>query len=541
MANRYFVGGSGNWSDTAHWSTSSGGATGASVPGTSDVAITDVLSNALAYTITLDVSPSCAGYTIGAPLAGNLTIVGGASKTINLTIGSSGITVTGTPNIGGNSAVNRLFVVSNTIGTARTITSTGATVAWTNTDFRDITSSPAIDLSAQTDIGGGTLSGCSGITFPAGINCFWKATNTGSKNWSSVTASVPDYWFTTSGGSTPARVPLMQDTAVFDANSFSNTGSTVVQDMPRIPGVTWVGVGAGAVTNVPTWTTSTVASVFGGITLHTATTGMVLTASAQNYTFEGRGSYAVTMAGNNFAKALRLTAPGGTLTSSDAFQQSDANGLTITNGDLNSGGFNFTSPKIISAAPSTINITNSLVILTGSGNAWYPQPTTTVIATGSTIKLTYSGATTTQFVEVGSGRVYNNLWISPGAGTAQFNILSGNTISQLKDDGSAAHSVKFTKSTTTTVADWQIGTPASRGANVNVITLDTVDGAGTMTIAVPANSGIIADYLNVQRMVVTGANAKFWAGGYSVNNNGAGSGVLFNAPPQVLLEGIRGY
>lgn len=36
MANRYWIGGSGNWSDPSHWSTSSGGAWGASVPTLAD-------------------------------------------------------------------------------------------------------------------------------------------------------------------------------------------------------------------------------------------------------------------------------------------------------------------------------------------------------------------------------------------------------------------------------------------------------------------------------------------------------------------------
>ena len=42
MASRYWIGGSGNWTDTAHWSESSGGAGGASVPTSSD----DVFINA---------------------------------------------------------------------------------------------------------------------------------------------------------------------------------------------------------------------------------------------------------------------------------------------------------------------------------------------------------------------------------------------------------------------------------------------------------------------------------------------------------------
>lgn len=36
MANRYWIGGTGNWSDTSHWSASSGGAGGASKPTAAD-------------------------------------------------------------------------------------------------------------------------------------------------------------------------------------------------------------------------------------------------------------------------------------------------------------------------------------------------------------------------------------------------------------------------------------------------------------------------------------------------------------------------
>lgn len=60
MANRFWVGGTGNWnnSNTASWSTSTGGAGGASIPGTGDVAIFDGASGG--GTVTVD-SPNGAG------------------------------------------------------------------------------------------------------------------------------------------------------------------------------------------------------------------------------------------------------------------------------------------------------------------------------------------------------------------------------------------------------------------------------------------------------------------------------------------------
>lgn len=57
-AQRFWVGGSGNWSDTTRWATSSGGAGGASVPTESDNVFFDANSNGVgtaAFTVTLDV------------------------------------------------------------------------------------------------------------------------------------------------------------------------------------------------------------------------------------------------------------------------------------------------------------------------------------------------------------------------------------------------------------------------------------------------------------------------------------------------------
>ncbi len=56
MADRYWVGGSGNWSDTARWSTTSGGSGGASVPSTSDSAFINGSSGTPTITINQDVS-----------------------------------------------------------------------------------------------------------------------------------------------------------------------------------------------------------------------------------------------------------------------------------------------------------------------------------------------------------------------------------------------------------------------------------------------------------------------------------------------------
>jgi len=92
MANRYWVGGTGTWdgTDTTYWSTSSGGAGGASVPTSAD----DVFIDANSGGGTVDIidyvdagSLNCTGFT------GTLTSGSGYDLTLygNLTLGANGI------------------------------------------------------------------------------------------------------------------------------------------------------------------------------------------------------------------------------------------------------------------------------------------------------------------------------------------------------------------------------------------------------------------------------------------------------------------
>ena len=79
MANRFWVGGSGNWSDaTNHWATTSGGAPGAgNLPTSADSVFFDTLSHTTNYTVTQNSNPAnCLNATFAAPLANNLTLAG---------------------------------------------------------------------------------------------------------------------------------------------------------------------------------------------------------------------------------------------------------------------------------------------------------------------------------------------------------------------------------------------------------------------------------------------------------------------------------
>lgn len=107
MAARVWVGGSGNWNDTAHWSTASGGSGGSTVPGSGDAATVDAHALGLnGGTLTVDVDINAASLSIG--------------------------TMVGTMDFGShNVALNTNPFFSNTGSGARTITTTGGT--WTIT------------------------------------------------------------------------------------------------------------------------------------------------------------------------------------------------------------------------------------------------------------------------------------------------------------------------------------------------------------------------------------------------------------------------
>ena len=120
-ADRYWVGGTGSWDQTSHWSTSSGGSSGASVPGSSDAAIFNGSSGTWTCTVNQTVSIT--------RLAGDLT-----SMTVDFNDYS--VTVSG-----GLDLYNGTFNAGNgttTVGGDMNLTSSnfngeGGTVVWNGT------------------------------------------------------------------------------------------------------------------------------------------------------------------------------------------------------------------------------------------------------------------------------------------------------------------------------------------------------------------------------------------------------------------------
>jgi hypothetical protein len=161
MANRYWVGGTGDWSDTAHWSTSSGGSSGASVPTSSDNAFFDGNSGTGVSSVVPGSSTcanlDCTGYsgtlsttTWSLAVYGNLTFSAGmtftpgtqavsvyAPTSTTATVTSAGKTFYGfftnglvfgyfgTVQLSGSLTANSVFLQSDFSTASNTVTTTG--------------------------------------------------------------------------------------------------------------------------------------------------------------------------------------------------------------------------------------------------------------------------------------------------------------------------------------------------------------------------------------------------------------------------------
>lgn len=445
-----------------------------------------------------------------------LTFTGSAAKT-DIWSFAAGQTVTGTLTINGQSATNRLLMRTGTIGSP--ITLTAATVSATNADFRDITGAGAgsWDLSAITG-GSGNCGGCTGLTFTTPANQYWFK-NTGS---SSTTAN----WFLGTGGTGGAgRVPLPQDTAKFDASSFDGASQVFTQDMPRMGSIDFTGA-----TNTPEFTTSTAASLFGSLTLISA---MTLTGSTEAYVFEGRGANTFTNAGKTWLKSLTVSAFGGTLTLQGALSMDSSSVLTLNNGTLNANNFNVTCGLFSSsnALVRTLTMGSGTWELTGVGNVWLMTTTTnmTFNANTSTIKMTNTTATARTFA--GGSKTFYNVWNAIGAGTATLNITGANTYTDLRDNGSAAHSILFTAATTSTFTSWT-------GFIGNLVTIGSIT-AASHTLTKSGGGVIDVQLAAVSRSTATPGST--WYAGPTATDGGNNSGWIFTDAPRrtrMMMMGV---
>jgi hypothetical protein len=435
-----------------------------------------------------------------------------------------GLTITN-----GITVTNRSLIYSYDIGIQKTITITGTTANdFSNVDFKDINVINIVDGN-QVDLDLSNISGLSGdcggndgITFTTGVDQYWYKSSGASNNWSTIT----NWYLGTGGSGGVGRVPLPQDQAIFDDLSFGAEGMTITQNMPRIPSTTFCGDdGLHPVENNPTFTTSSGCSVFGSLIL---TPNMTLTASTQQYTFEGRGDYILTSAGKTWAKIIAVYNAIGILRLGDDFNSSTYI-YTGYSGRFDANDHNVTIAFLYNAIALT---TAGYIIDMGNGtwtiNALYPSTTNlfwysagyanmTFNAEGSTLKFIDSSNTNGVFTSY--GYTFNNIWFDREASTGSNTLTYSSTYNEIKDTGTVAHSLLLSAGTTKTVNTFTVN-----GTAGNLITLAST--TTTKATLLVNSSKIRCEFLNVDYIIGSPVNSVYMRSGTCIDG-GHNSQVYF--------------
>lgn len=396
----------------------------------------------------------------------NISITPPSSAGITTVAFNTNIIILGTLTVAGASAVRRIFVRSDTLGTTRTLTVN--TLSATDCDFRDITIAGVAAGSSPTRAG--DCGGNSGITFPAPKTVYWNLA--GSQNWSA------DGWATSSGG-VPAtnNFPLAQDTVTFD-----NTGSA---GTVTIDGAFNFGTfDASARTSAMTLTTSTnTPTVYGNWLFGT---GVTSSSTTGTITFAKRGTQTITSNGVMFGCPITINCTGTGVTNlADALALDSARTLTVTSGTFNAASYNVTTGLFACNSSLTIlKMGSGTWTVSGTGTVWDMSSGATALYIG-TANITLSDTSTSARTFAGGSLSYNKLTIGGTTGTSTLTISGNNQFTELASTKTVAHTIDF-GSTTQTFGKWSV-----TGTLGNVVTLS---GTGTShVLAGAATSGI--DYL----------------------------------------------
>lgn len=295
---------------------------------------------------------------------------------------------------------------------------------------RKATNSGTWDLSAITGKSG-DCGGNSGITFTT--SAAQNATVAGTKNWSDATI-----W--------TSRVPLPQD----DATATAWSSGTLTADMPRLGrNIDFSGATAGRTLSI----NSTSNTIYGSLNLTKVTT--LTTSGSFNFTFEGRGSYTLTSAGNSFntTNVVIVAAFQGSLTLQDAYAAGTSSSLSLTAGKIDANGFNVTvgffnantpslnnTPATIAFGSGTWTITGNSGTVFGVGAASANASRTITIIRGNPIVLNYSGSTGTRTINVGGN---SGTLTTREEFALDFNVTAGSD-TFVQSDGGACRNLDFT-------------------------------------------------------------------------------------------------
>lgn len=464
---------------------------------------------------TIDGGPTSSGVTfynvtMSGATAANTQVISGQNTFNNLTLtapAGTGIltltfednqTINGTLTVAGASAVRRIFVRSDTLGTTRTLTVN--TLSADDCDFRDITIAGTAAGSSPTragDCGGNT-----GITFPAPKTVYWNLS--GTQNWSATG------WATSSGG-VPAtnNFPLAQDTATFD-----NTGSAGTISIDTGLNLGTISMSARTSAMTISAGASTGCFVYGNFTFGT---GVASSNAAGRYTFSGRGTQTITSNGVSFGCSVTVDCFTGTVNLGDAISLGSTRTLTLTSGTFDAVSYNVTTGNMVcgSSTNTTLKMGSGTWTLSGTGTGTWNLASPPESFFKGTANIVLSDTSTTNRFFQGGGLSYNKLTIGGTTGISIMTISGNNQFTELASTKTVAHTIDL-GTTTQTFGKWSV-----TGTSGNVVTLT---GTGTShVLAGAATSGI--DYLAMGSIGFAATSpGEFYAG---ANSTGTASAPVY--------------
>ena len=458
------------------------------------------------YSVSFTSTSTATGVVInGANTFQNLSFSAPATAGRSRSNFSANQTITGTLTCAGASAVRRIILISDTVGTPRTLTV--ATLSADDCDFRDITIAGAAAGSSPTRAG--NCGGNTGITFPVAKTVYWNLA--GAQNWSATA------WATSSGG-TPAvnNFPLAQDTAVYD-NTGSVTGTITIDAGWNIGTFD-----ASARTSAMTLTTSTnTPTVYGNWLFGT---GITQTSTTGTITFAGQTTQTITSNGVTFGCPVTINSSTGTVQLADALTLISTRTLTLTSGTFDAVTYNVTIGLFSSTATTaTLKMGAGTWTLSGTGSVWGMATTGLTLYKG-TANIVLSDTSTTARTFTANTYSYNKLTIGGATGTSTLTITGTCQFTELASTKTVAHTISLGTNTVTFGA-WTV-----TGTVGNVV---TVTGTGVSNVIAGARvSGV--DYLAMGTIgFIATSPGEFYAG---VNSTGTGTGVILTAAPSATTR-----
>jgi len=401
--------------------------------------------------------------------------------------------INGTLTVAGASPVRRIFVRSDNLGVAATLTV--GTLSATDCDFRDITIAGTAAGSSPTRAG--DCGGNSGITFPSPKTVYWNLA--GTQNWSATG------WAPSSGGTPDInQFPLAQDTAVFD-----NTGSAGTVTVQAAWNIGTLNMSARTSACTIDWSNGS-PFIHGNVLLGSGVTPGTIGIS----TFAGRGTQTITSAGNTWSGAITVDCVTGTVQLADALTLIAARTLTLTSGTFDAVTYNVTTGlvSIVAAGTKTLKMGSGTWSLTGIGTVWDVASASGVNFYKGSANIELVSTSTSARTFAGGGLSYNKLTIGGTTGTSTLTITGNNQFTELASTKTVAHTIAL-GSTAQTFGKWTV-----TGTAGNVVTLT---GTGTShVLAGAATSGI--DYLAMGSIGFAATSpGEFYAGANSTGTAAA--------------------